>query len=81
MEGHEMKVDYIEIMQEYYGGRHDGFLTDAPIPIQLEDDDYVRVRYDAKAMRWIPSRPLRIKYPTARKLINQFRKKYAEKWG
>jgi len=52
-----------------------------PKTIQFADDDYIRVRYDAKAMRWIPSRPSRIKYPTARKLVNQYRKKYAEKWG
>jgi len=72
-------IDYLEIAQKYYDSRNDGFLTDAPKPIQLADDDYVRVRYDAKAMTWIPSRPSRIKYPTARKLINQYRKKYAER--
>ena len=72
-------IDYLEIAQEYHGQRNDGFLTDAPKPIQLADDDYVRVRYDPKAMRWIPSRPSRIKYPTARKLINQYRKKYSER--
>ena len=76
-----MKVDYIAMMQEYHGSRNDGFLTDAPRPIQFSDDDYVRVRYDAKAMRWIPNRPSRIKYPTARRLINQYRKEYAEKLG
>ena len=65
-------IDYIAMMQKYHGSRNDGFLTDAPKPIQLADDDYIRVRYDAKAMRWIPSRPSRIKYPTARKLINQY---------
>ena len=94
-------IDYIAMMQKYFGSRNDGFLTDAPKSIQLSSDDYVRVRYDAKAMqkatdafglpRWIPSRPSRIKYSTARKLINQYRKKYAksngrlrltaEKWG
>ena len=74
-------IDYIAMMQEYFGRRNDGFLTDAPKPIQLAEDDFIRVHYDAKAMRWIPSRPLRIKYPTARKLINQYRKEYAEKWG
>ena len=74
-------IDYLEIAQEYHGQRNDGFLTDAPIPIQLSSDDYVRVRYDAKAMHWIPSRPSRITYPTARKVINQYRKEYAERWG
>jgi hypothetical protein len=72
------KVDYIAIMQEYHGGRNDGFLTDMPRP--YDDDinpDFVRVRYDAEAMRWIHSRPS-IKYPTARKLINQYRKEYAK---
>ena len=39
-------IDYLEIAQEYHGQRNDGFLTDAPIPIQLSSDDYVRVRYD-----------------------------------
>ena len=80
-EGRKMKVDYIAIAQEYYAGRNDGFITDLPQSIQLEDDDYVRMRYDRKAMRLMPSRPSRITYPTARKLINQYRKKYAEKWG
>ena len=74
-------IDYIAMMQKYHGSRNDGFLTDAPIPIQFSDDDYVRVRYDVKAMTWIPSRPSRIKYPTARKLINQYRKEYAERLG
>jgi len=72
-------IDYIAMMQEYHGSRNDGFLTDAPIPIQLAEDDYVRVRYDAKAMRWIPNRPSRIKYQTARQLIKQIRKEYAER--
>ena len=57
------------------------FLTDNPMSIQLAEDDYVRVRYDAKVMRWIANRPSRIKYPTARKLIKQYRKEYAEKLG
>ena len=83
--------DYLEIAQKYHGKRNDGFITDLPKPIQLSSDDYVRVRYDAKAMqkatddfglpRWIPSRPSRITYPTARKLINQYRKKYAKSNG
>jgi hypothetical protein len=74
-------IDYIAIMQKYHGSRNDGFLTDQPKGIKLADDDYVKVRYDAKAMRWIPSRPSRIKYPTARELIKQYRKEYAEKFG
>ena len=59
-------IDYIAIMQEatddfvlrqkYHGSRNDGFLTDKPVGIKLSDDDYVKVRYDAKAMRWIASR-------------------------
>lgn len=77
MEGRQM-IDYIAIMQEYH---NDGFLTDAPQTIQLSDDDYVKVRYDAKTMRWIPSRPSRIQYPTARQLIKDIRQKYAEQWG
>ena len=54
-------IDYIAMMQEatddfvlrqkYHGSRNDGFLTDAPKTIQLADDDYVRMRYDRKAMR------------------------------
>ena len=80
MEGRKM-IDYVAMMQEYYGKGNDGFLTDAPRPIQLSDDDYVRVRYNAKAMRWIPSRPSRITYPTAEELINQYRREYSERWG
>ncbi|MHC4536972.1 MAG: hypothetical protein ACYS6K_23740 [Planctomycetota bacterium] len=72
-------IDYIAMMQEYYAGRNDRFLTDAPKTIQLSDDDYVRMCYDRTAMRLMPSRPSRIKYPTSRKLINQFRREYAAK--
>jgi len=72
-------IDYIAMMQKYHGGQNDGFLTDQPRPIQLSDDDYIRVRYDAQTMRWIPNRPSRIKYPTARELIKQYRKEYVEK--
>jgi hypothetical protein len=67
-------VDYFLEAIKHHGGRNDGFRdrrfvnsdnhTDQPIGIKLSDDDYVRVRYDAKAMRWIPNRPSRIKYPT-----------------
>ena len=74
-------IDYIAIMQKYHGKRNDGFITDVPRAIQLADDDYVKVRYDAKAMRWIANRPSRIKYPTAKQLIKEYRQKYAEKWG
>jgi len=52
-----------------------------PKGIQLAEDDYIRCRYDAQSMQWIYSRPSRITYPTARKLINQYRKEYAEKLG
>ena len=74
-------IDYLRLAQEYHGGRHDGFLTDVPISTKLADDDYVRVRYDAQTMRWIANRPSRIKYQTAKQLIKQYRKEYAEKWG
>jgi hypothetical protein len=57
------------------------YLADMPRSIQLADDDYVHVRYDAKSMTWISSRPSRIKYPTARELIKQYRQEYKEKWG
>ena len=67
-------IDYIVMMQGYCGSNNDGFLTDQPIGIKLAEDDYVRVRYDAKAMRWIPSRPSRIVYPKAKELIEQFRR-------
>ena len=74
-------IDYLKIAQEYHGSRNDGFLTDTPRPIQLAEDDIVRVRYDAKAMRWIANRPSRIRYQTAKQLIKQYRREYAEKWG
>lgn len=76
-----MKVDYIAIMQKYHGSRNDGFLTDQPVGIKLSDDDYIKVRYDVQSMRWIPNRPSRIRYQTAKQLIKQYRKEYAEKWG
>ena len=69
-------IDYIAIMQKYHGSRNDGFLTDQPVGIKLSDDDYIRVRYDAQSMRWIPNRPSRIKYPTAKQLIKQYRREY-----
>ena len=80
-------IDYITIMQGYCGSNNDGFLTDEPIPIQLSEDACIRVRYDSKAMCWIPNRPSwadgrrpsRIKYPTARKLITEIRREYAER--
>jgi hypothetical protein len=72
-------VDYFLEALKHHSGYNDGFLTDQPIGIKLSDDDYVHVRYDAQAMRWIPNRPSRIKYPTARELIKQYRKEYAEK--
>jgi hypothetical protein len=73
------KVDYLEIMQGYCGSNNKGFLTDEPIPTKLLEDSIIEVRYDVEAMKWIPNRPSRIKYPTARKLINQYRREYAEK--
>ena len=74
-------IDYIAIMQKYHGSRNDGFLTDQPVGVKLAEDDIVGVRYDAKAMRWIANRPSRIKYQTARQLIEQYRKEYAERLG
>ena len=73
-------IDYIAMMQEYHGSRNDGFLTDAPISAKLSSYG-IEVRYDAKAMRWIPNRPSGITYPKAKELITEYRKKYAEKWG
>ena len=74
-------IDYIAIMQKYHGGRNDGFLTDQPRGIKLADDDYVHVSYDVQSMRWIPNRPSRIRYQTAKQLIKQYRKEYAERLG
>ncbi|MEK7400039.1 MAG: hypothetical protein AAB116_24105 [Candidatus Poribacteria bacterium] len=74
-------VDYLLEALKHHGGRADGFLTDQPVGIKLAEDDIVRVRYDAQTMRWIANRPSRIKYPTAKQLIKQYRREYAEKWG
>ena len=57
------------------------YLADMPRAIQLAEDDIVKVRYDAKTMRWIANRPSRIKYQTAKQLIKQYRQEYSEKWG
>ncbi len=76
-----MKVDYTRMMREYFGLRHEGFLTDNPLFIRFPEEEYNRIIYDAKAMRCVPSRPSKIKYTTARKLINKYRKEYKEKWG
>lgn len=54
-----MKVNYYVVM---VGDKPTS--ADMPRPIQLAEDDIVKVRYDAQAMRWIPNRPSRIKYPT-----------------
>ncbi len=72
-------VDYLLEALKHHGGRNDGFLTDQPVGVKLAEDDIVRVRYDAKAMRWIPNRPSGIKYQTAKELIKQYRKEYAER--
>jgi hypothetical protein len=77
--GERKMIDYIAMMQEYYGTRNDGFITDLPKTIQLAEDDYVRVKYDSERMEWIPSRPSRIKYPTAKELIKEYRREFAEK--
>lgn len=77
-------IDYLKLAQEYFNrGKPDDrlFLTDIPTSINLSEDAFIKVRYDAKNFRWIPNRPSRIKYPTARKLIKEIRQKYAEKWG
>jgi hypothetical protein len=68
-------VDYSDLIGtlKHHGGRNDGFLTDQPRGITLSDDDYIRCRYDAQSMQWRYSRPSRIKYPTARELIKQYR--------
>ena len=55
------------------------YLADMPKARKLAEDDIIKVRYDAQAMRWIPNRPSRIKYPTARELIKQSRREYAER--
>ena len=55
------------------------YLADMPKGIQLAEDDYVKVTYDTKAMRWVANRPSRIKYQTAKELIKQYRKEYAER--
>jgi hypothetical protein len=70
-----MKVDYLADMPVCVQR------TGRPRPIQLAEDDIIKVTYDAQAMRWILNRPSRIKYPTARELIKQYRKEYAERLG
>lgn len=47
-------------------------------PTSRREDDIVKVRYDAKAMRWIANRPAKITYPTARQLIREYRKEYKD---
>ena len=74
-------INYIAIIQEYYAERNDGFITDLPQTIQLSDSDYVRMYYDRETACLIPSRPSRITYPTARELIKEYRREYAERWG
>ena len=64
-----MKVNYYVVMVGdkplvIYGEKPSVSSADMPRPIQLAEDDIVKVRYDAQAMRWIPNRPSRIKYPT-----------------
>ena len=79
-------IDYIAIMQDYFNrGKPDDrlFLTDIPTSISLSEDAIIKVRYDAKNFRWIPfgrwyayelpSRPSKITYPKARKLIKEIR--------
>ena len=74
-------IDYLKLAQEYHGKRSDGYLTDVPMPIELKSDAIVEVKFDSQTCRWIPNRSSQITYPTARKLIQQYRREYAEKWG
>jgi len=75
------KIDYLKLAQEYHGGRNDGFMTDEPVSVKLSSDAGIKVTYDAKNFRWIPNRPCKITYPTARQLLKKIRKEYAERWG
>ncbi|MBC8233230.1 hypothetical protein H8E77_27090, partial [bacterium] len=40
-------------------------------------DDMIEVRYDAENMRWVSSRPSRIKYPTAKEALERIRQQRA----
>jgi hypothetical protein len=77
MEGRKM-IDYLEIAVEYHGRRNDGFMTDAPVSVNLSSDACIIVKYDAANFRWIANRPSRIKYPKARQVLKEIRKKYAK---
>ena len=68
-------IDYIAMMQKYYGERNDGFLTDAPS--HAKSSYGIEVRYDAPNFRWVANRPSGIVYPKAKQLIEQFRREYA----
>lgn len=47
-----MKVDYIKLAQEYHGKRSDGYLTDVPMPVELNSDaivintEYLRIKVE-----------------------------------
>ena len=71
-----MKVDYIAIMQEYYGNSANGFLTDSPKPVKLSQDAVVEMRFDSQTYQWIPNRQSKIVYPKARELVKQYRREY-----
>lgn len=73
-----MKVDYLLLALKHHARRADGYLTDTPVGVKLPADAIVRVRYDAETMQWIHSRPSKIVYPTAKELIEQYRRERTE---
>ena len=74
----ESRVDYIAVKQKYQMDmikRRQQEL--AEITFNGCSDDMIEVIYDAENMRWVSSRPSRIKYPTAKEALERIRQQRA----
>lgn len=61
-----------------YRQYHVSVLTDAP-NITLPPNVITQMRYDRQTDGWISIRPSNFVYPSARELVKQYRREYAEK--
>jgi len=82
----DSQVDYIAVKQKYQMDmirrrqQELAEITFKGLPLSVAkgcSDDMIEVRYDAENMRWVSSRPSRIKYPTAKEALERIRQKRA----
>jgi len=82
----DSQVDYIAVKQKYQMDtirrrqQQLAEITFKGLPLSVAkgcSPDMIEVRYDAENMRWVSSRPSRIKYPTAKEALERIRQKRA----